>query len=117
MLHRYLDLNGINASIWEDVPLESDEDKSPIVLIAKPFALPIGNVSLAANETTTANGNATELPAATVKLNQTDDFFTATNEGPIERMDKALSSPAQSSFFNYNLASFRKKFFSRLIPL
>lgn len=109
---RYPDLNGINASVWQDLPLESD-DKSPIVLIAKPFALP---TILVTNDTAT---NATPVSTAT-KLKPTEDFFAASinllNEEPIARSDNN-SSPYETSISTYSFANFRKKFFSRLIPI
>ncbi|KAH9408601.1 hypothetical protein TYRP_010866 [Tyrophagus putrescentiae] len=112
------DMNGINASVWQDLPLEMD-DKSPIVLIAKPFSQMDSSVR---------SSNASD-----VRMNQTEDFFasiivTATPPAASNQLRKSASadgtsadgstshesSPAEGSFVSF--ANFRKKF-SRLIPL
>lgn len=121
------DMNGINASVWQDLPLEMD-DKNPIVLIAKPFTQL--NVEAADR---TSNGTGFFKNTSDVRMNQTEDFFAsvsatatpfaASNQlrgvsgGTFTNESNESSQLESGSFGNYNFANFRKKFFSRIVPL
>lgn len=101
------------------------EEKSPIVLIAKPFT----QLSLESADRT-SNESGPFKSTSDVRMNQTEDFFasiSATATPPVgsnqlRNVSGGTSTNESSpfeypSFGNYNFANFRKKFFSRLVPL
>lgn len=113
-------MNGINASVWQDLPLEMDEN-GPIVLIAKPFT----QLNLEGTERT-SNGSGPFKDTNDVRINQTEDFFasisaTATPFAASNQLRNVSggtpTNESSPSFGHYNFANFRKKFFSRLVPL
>lgn len=108
-----------NSSVWNDVPLEMD-DKSQIVLIAKPFV----EASTKANGTTLAAVSHSHLFNSTrLNFNKTDDFFSRSNifnedlkEDLTASQENTTTMPFESRFSN-KLTNFRKKFFSKLLSL